>query len=39
MSPFEGELGNVTAYSPKNNLWSISEIVEGERRVHHVSRS
>ena len=25
-------------YSPKDNLWSISEIVDGERRVSRVSR-
>ena len=26
-------------YSPEDNLWSMSEIVDGERRVSHVSRS
>ena len=25
-------------YSPKDNLWSISEIVDGERRESHVFR-
>ena len=27
------------AYFPKDNLWSISVIVDGDRRVSHVSRS
>ena len=26
-------------YSPKDNLWSISEIVDGERSVNRVSLS
>ena len=26
-------------YSPKDNLWSMSEMVDDERRVSHVSRS
>ena len=26
-------------YSPKDNLWSISEIVDGEKTVSRVSRS
>ena len=26
-------------YSPKDNLWSISKIIKGERWVNHVSHS
>ena len=35
----EVEEVNLLTYSPKNNLWSISEIADGERRLSHVSRS
>ena len=37
--PFSNKLGNDADLLPKDNLWSISEIVHEERRVSYVPRS